>query len=87
MKNLLLFLLTLLSLTAFAQGGSKALPLPDSLVTRLKEFRKTDVGRAEALDAVIMYYLEEQRVLEAESCINVNDNSKVYRRIIQKYTS
>lgn len=70
MKNLFLFLLTLLSLTAFAQSGSDALPLPDSLVGRLKEHRKTDVARAEALDAAIMFYVESRRVLEAEPYIN-----------------
>ena len=54
MKNLLLLLLTLLTLTVFAQSKSEALPLPDSLAVKLKEYRKTDVARAEALNAVIM---------------------------------
>ena len=69
MKNLLLFLLTLLSLASFAQSESDALPLPDSLVGRLRENRKTDVKRAEALDAVILFYGERNRILEAQSYI------------------
>ena len=70
MKNLLLFLLTLFSLTAFAQSGSEIMSLPDSLIERLKENREADMARAEALDAVIMYFFDEHRILEAESYIN-----------------
>jgi hypothetical protein len=53
MKHLFPLLLTLLSLTTFAQGESELLPLPDSLAGRLKEHRKTDFARAEALDACL----------------------------------
>lgn len=70
MKNLIIFLLTFLSLSAFAQNENDVLPLPDSLVGRLKEHRKTNVARAEALDEAIMFYAEKQRILEAESYIN-----------------
>lgn len=69
MKNLLLFLLTLFSTIAFAQSGSEVLPLPDSLVGKLKEHRKTDVERAEALDAVILFFGERNRVLDAQPYI------------------
>lgn len=70
MKKRFLFLLLVLSaLGVFPQNSEDVLPLPDTLVGRLKEFRKTDVGRAEALDAVILYYVEEQRVLEAQPYI------------------
>ena len=71
MKTHILFLLLVLfSLTAFAQEKSAVLPLPDSLVMLLKENRNTDEARAEALDAAIMYYFEEHRILEAEPYIN-----------------
>lgn len=54
---------------AIAQNESP-LPLPDSLVGRLKEHRKIDFARAEALDAVIMYYYEKERILDAQGYIN-----------------
>ena len=69
MKNLLLFLLALFSTIAFAQSGSEVLLLPDSLVGKLKEHRKTDVARAEALDAVILFFGERNRVLDAQPYI------------------
>ncbi len=71
MKKCFLFLFLVLSaLSVFPQNREDVLPLPDSLVGRLKEHRKTDVVRAEALDAVIMYYVEKQCVLGSESYIN-----------------
>lgn len=70
MKNLFLFLLTLFSTIAFAQSGSEVLPLPDSLAGRLKEHRKTDFARAEALYAAIKYYADNKKILEAQGFIN-----------------
>ena len=63
-KYFLLLFLVLFALSAFAQEDSSPLSLPDSLVGRLKEFRKTDLNRTEALDAAIMFYFDERRILE-----------------------
>lgn len=71
MKKRFLFLfLVLFTLSVFSQNSEDVLPLPDSLVGRLKEFRKTDLARAEALNATITFYYDEHRILEAESYIN-----------------
>ena len=69
-KYFLLLILVLFTLRTFAQEESSPLSLPDSLVGRLKEFRKTDLNRAEALDAAIMFYFDEHRILEAETYID-----------------
>ncbi|MBQ3739334.1 MAG: tetratricopeptide repeat protein [Bacteroidales bacterium] len=68
MKRLSLLLLILLSLGVIAQNESP-IPLPDSLAGRLKEHRKTDVARAEALDAAIGYYAYNKKILEAQGFI------------------
>lgn len=71
MKKRFLFLfLVLFTLSVFSQNSEDVLPLPDSLVGRLKEFRKTDLAQAEALNATITFYYDEHRILEAESYIN-----------------
>lgn len=70
MKKTLFLFLILLSLSTFAQSESEIFSLPDSLIERLKENRNTNEARAEALDATIMYYFEEHRILEAEPYIN-----------------
>lgn len=71
MKKCFLFLFLVLSaLSVFPQNSEDVLPLPDSLVGRLKEHRKADLARAEALDAAIMFYYEEHRILEAHGYIN-----------------
>ena len=70
MKRFIIFLLLVFPLFSFAQNENEALPLPDSLVGRLKENRKANVARAEALDATITFYYEEHKILEAESYIN-----------------
>ena len=70
MKNLLFSLIFLFSLSTFAQNKSEVLPLPDSLVGKLKEHRKNDLARAEALDAAIMFYYEKDRILDAQGYIN-----------------
>lgn len=64
-----ILLLLFVSFNALASNDSP-LPLPDSLVMRLKENRNTNEARAEALDAAIMFYFEEHRILEAEPYIN-----------------
>lgn len=70
MKKRLLFLFLVLSaLSVFPQNSEDVLPLPDSLVGRLKEHRKTDLARAEALKAAIMFYADENRILEAQPYI------------------
>ncbi len=68
MKRLSLLLLILLSLGVIAQNESP-IPLPDSLAGRLKEHRKTDVARAEALDAAIRHYADNKKILEAQGFI------------------
>lgn len=68
MKRLSLLLLILLSLGVIAQNESP-FPLPDSLAGRLKEHRKTDMARAEALDAAIGYYADNKKILEAQGFI------------------
>lgn len=65
MKNLLLFLLTLLSLTAFAQSGSEVLPLPDSLAVKLESCKNDDLARAEALVEVIRYFHINRHYIES----------------------
>lgn len=70
MKNILLSLLILFSLTAFAQSEDEVLPLPDSLMGRLKENRKADLARAEALNAAIMFFFDANCVLDAKGYIN-----------------
>ncbi|MBR3426726.1 MAG: tetratricopeptide repeat protein [Bacteroidales bacterium] len=68
MKRLSLLLLILLSLGVIAQNESP-FPLPDSLAGRLKEHRKTDFARAEALDAAIRHYADNKKILEAQGFI------------------
>lgn len=70
MKKLLVFLVLLISLDAMAQRGNEVLPLPDSLAGRLREFRKTDLSRAAALEAAIKYYYEKDRIQDAQGYIN-----------------
>lgn len=90
MKHFIIFLLLVFPLFAFAQNENEALPLPDSLVGRLKENRKANVARAEALDAAIMFYYDEHRILEAESYINemssmANDLKDSYWKALSLY--
>lgn len=63
-----ILLLLFVSFNALASNDSP-LPLPDSLVGRLKEHRKTDVARAEALDAAIGFYDKKERILDAQGYI------------------
>lgn len=65
MKNLLLFLLTLLSLTSLAQSGSEALPLPDSLAVKLESCKNNDLAKAEALVQVIKYFHINRHYIES----------------------
>ena len=90
MKHFIIFLLLVFPLFSFAQNENEALPLPDSLVGRLKENRKANVARAEALDAAIMFYYDEHRILEAESYINemssmANDLKDSYWKALSLY--
>lgn len=90
MKRFIIFLLLVFPLFSFAQNENEALPLPDSLVGRLKENRKANVARAEALDAAIMFYYDEHRILEAESYINemssmANDLKDSYWKALSLY--
>lgn len=59
MKNLFLSLLILFSLSIFAQNGSEVLPLPDSLVGRLKEFNRLDTRRAGVLEQAVLFYYDQ----------------------------
>ena len=83
MKKTLFLFLILLSLNAFAQSGSEVLPLPDSLVERLKENRETNVARTKALNGIIMFYYDKHRILEAESYIN--DLSELAKELKDSY--
>lgn len=70
MRKILFLFLLLFSINAFAQSAENPLPLPDSLAGRLREFRKPDLARAEALDAAIMFYLDADRILDAQGYVN-----------------
>lgn len=69
MKRLLFILIMLFSLSGFAQGSYEPLVLPDSLAGRLREFRKADLKRAEALEAAIFYYRDLDRIMDAQRYI------------------
>jgi hypothetical protein len=60
-----LFLL-LCSIDVIAQDADEPLALPDSLAGRLREFRRADFARVEALDAAIMFYQEMDRMQDAK---------------------
>lgn len=66
---LLAFILAF-SAFSYSQSTADALPLPDSLVGKLKEFRKADYQRAEALDACIEFFYEEEKIEDAAPYIN-----------------
>ena len=66
---LLAFILAF-SAFSYSQSTADALPLPDSLVAKLKEFRKADYQRAEALDACIEFFYEEEKIEDAAPYIN-----------------
>ena len=67
MKKCFLFLFLVLSaLSVFPQNREDVLPLPDSLVSKLKEFRQNDDSRAKALIDIIDFCLEHQ---EAEAAL------------------
>lgn len=72
MKHSIIILLISLtfSFAATAQEDYEMLQLPDSLVGKLKENRGTDLNRAKALDDVIMFYYNNQRIVGAEGYIN-----------------
>lgn len=46
-------------MTVFAQSGSEALPLPDSLVGKMKEYNRLDAKRAEVLGQAVMFYYDQ----------------------------
>lgn len=66
---LLAFILAF-SAFSYSQNVADALLLPDSLVGKLKEFRKADYQRAEALDACIEFFYEEEKIEDAAPYIN-----------------
>lgn len=66
---LLAFILAF-SAFSYSQNVADALLLPDSLVGKLKEFRKADYQRAEALDACISFFYEEDKIEDAAPYIN-----------------
>lgn len=66
---LLAFILAF-SAFSYSQNAADALPLPDSLVGKLKEFRKVDYQRAEALDACIEFFYEEEKIEDVAPYIN-----------------
>ena len=70
LRSIFLTLFAFIALSATAQEQATALALPDSLVGKLKEFRKADENRAKVLDACIMFYHDKHRITEAETYIN-----------------
>ncbi len=70
MRKLFPLFLLLCSISVIAQDVDDPFPLPDSLAGRLREFRETNLARAEALDAAIMFYYEKDRILDAQGYIN-----------------
>lgn len=68
MRKMLLFFVFLCSINVLAQS-EEPFPLPDSLAGRLREFRKNDFARAEALDAAIRFYQEIDKVQDAKGYI------------------
>ena len=63
-------LVAFLALTAQAQEEQPSTMLPDSLVSRLKEFRKADYQRAEALDACIEYAYDNDNISSVAPYVN-----------------
>lgn len=60
MKKRFLFLFLVLSaLSVFPQNSEDVLPLPDSLVGKLKEYNRLDTKRAEVLVQVVMFYYDQ----------------------------
>jgi tetratricopeptide (TPR) repeat protein/DNA-binding NarL/FixJ family response regulator len=70
MRKIIFLFLLLCSIDVIAQDADEPLALPDSLAGRLREFRRADFARAEALDATIMFYLDADRILDAQGYIN-----------------
>ena len=61
MKRLLLIIIILLiGISGWAQDDE--FRMPDSLVTKLKEFRKADENRVKALDDCIMFCHEKHHI-------------------------
>lgn len=60
MKKRFLFLFLVLSaLSVFPQNSEDVLPLPDSLVGRLKEYNRLDTKRAEVLEQAVLFYYHQ----------------------------
>jgi len=60
MKKRFLFLFLVLSaLSVFPQNREDVLPLPDSLVGKLKEYNRLDTKRAEVLEQAILFYYDQ----------------------------
>ena len=59
-----------LSVVGIVSEESDSLSLPDSLQTRLTQYRKPNQRRAEALDAAINYYMDENCYSEAQYYVN-----------------
>jgi tetratricopeptide (TPR) repeat protein len=70
MRKTFFLFLVLITINGFSQGVDDPLPLPDSLAGRLREFRNADLSRAEALDAAIVFYYDNDRVLDAQGYVN-----------------
>lgn len=68
LRSILLFLPAMLSLSLWAQEDE--FRVPDSLTAKLKEFRKADAARAEALDACLQFFYDNKQIGEAATYIN-----------------
>ena len=79
---LLAFILAF-SAFSYSQNAADALPLPDSLVGKLKENRGTDLKRVEALNDVIMFYYDKHEILEAQTYIH--ELSKIAEELKEHY--
>ena len=70
MKLLYILPFLFLSVVGIVSEESDSLSLPDSLQTRLTQYRRPNQRRAEALDAAINYYMDENCYSEAQYYVN-----------------
>lgn len=78
MKKYILLLAIFLSLTAFAQTIDNTFALPDSLTSKLKEYRQNDESRANALIDIIEFCFDKQQFEISSPYIKELRNLKYY---------
>ena len=65
MRHLIICLLLVFPLHAFAQSGSEVLPLPDSLAVKLESCKNDDLAKADALVQIIRYFHINRHYIES----------------------